>query len=490
MKQPIGSCASNTTWTTWNSINWKKVTRAVKSLQARIVKAVKEKHFHKVKALILLLSHSFYAKLLAILRVTSNKGCKTCGVDNILWNTPLRKWKAIEQLNIKGYKAKPLKRKSIPKKNGKLRHLGIPTIRDRAIQALYKLALEPIAESMADPNSYGFRPNRSCADAIAQCHNVLCKRNSAVWILEGDIKGCFDNISHKWILQNISLSKKLLYQWLKAGYLDKKQWFPTKAGTPQGGVISTTIANMVLDGLEEVINRHARHRPKSNPFKINFVRYADDFVVTSGNREYLEREIKPLICKFLADRGLELSIEKTVITHIQQGFDFLGFNIRKYGHKCLTKPKKDAVKSIYASIRECVNDHKAVTQYELIRMISSKIIGWANFFRHSCAKKTFARLDNKVFKLLWKWAKRRHPKKGKHWVKARYFKNKGNRQWVFVETGKKKSRELPLFDATKIIRHTKIKCLSNPYDKEWKDYFKERDSKRFAEYRSIRKSVS
>jgi RNA-directed DNA polymerase len=238
MKQPIGSCASNTTWTTWNSIKWKKGTRAVKSLQARIVKAVKEKHFHKVKALIHLLSHSFYAKLLAILRVTSNKGCKTCGVDNILWNTPLRKWKAIEQLNIKGYKAKPLKRKSIPKKNGKLRHLGIPTIRDRAIQALYKLALEPIAESMADPNSYGFRPNRSCADAIAQCHNVLCKRNSAVWILEGDIKGCFDNISHKWILQNIPLSKKLLYQWLKAGYLDKKQWFPTKAGTPQGGVMT------------------------------------------------------------------------------------------------------------------------------------------------------------------------------------------------------------------------------------------------------------
>jgi RNA-directed DNA polymerase len=198
---------------------------------------------------------------LAILRVTTNKGSKTCGVDKILWNTPLRKWKAIEQLSIKGYKAKPLKRKSIPKKDGKLRHLGIPTIRDRAIQALFKLGLEPIAETTADPNSYGFRPKRSCADAIVQCHNVLCQRKSAVWILEADIKGCFDNISHQWILQHIPLNKKVLNQWLKAGYMERRHWFPTERGTPQGGIISPIIANMVLDGLEEVINLHAHHKP-------------------------------------------------------------------------------------------------------------------------------------------------------------------------------------------------------------------------------------
>ncbi len=312
-------CASETKWTTWDSINWNKVTRAVKSLQARIVKAVKAKHFHKAKALLLLLTRSFYGKLLAILRVTTNKGSRTCGVDKVLWDTPQRKWKAIEQLSIKGYKAKPLKRKSIPKKNGKLRHLGIPTIRDRAMQALFKLGLEPIAETTADPNSYGFRPKRSCADAIVQCHNVLCQRKSAEWILEADIKGCFDNISHQWILQHIPLNKKVLTQWLKAGYMDKKHWFPTESGTPQGGIISPIIANMVLDGLEEIINRHAHHRPNSNPYKINFVRYADDFVVTSSNSEYLEGEIKPLISKFLADRGLKLSEEKTRITHIQKG---------------------------------------------------------------------------------------------------------------------------------------------------------------------------
>lgn len=383
-------CASETIWTTWDSINWDKVARAVKSLQARIVKAVKAKHFHKAKALLLLLTRSFYGKLLAILRVTTNKGSRTCGVDKILWNTPQRKWKAIEQLSIKGYKAKPLKRKSIPKKNGKLRHLGIPTIRDRAIQALFKLGLEPIAETTADPNSYGFRPKRSCADAIVQCHNVLCQRKSAEWILEADIKGCFDNISHQWILQHIPLNKK-----------------------------------------------HSE--------------------------------------------------EKTKITHVQKGFDFLGFNVRKYKQKCLTKPNKDSVKSIFTSINKCVTDHKAVSQKELIRMITPKIRGWANFFRHSAAKQTFSLMDNKVFKLLWKWAKRRHPNKCDHWVKAKYFKTKGNRHWVFSATDKKQTCELPLFDATKIIRHTKIKNLSNPYDKEWEGYFRERTKRRLKKHQNISK---
>ena len=234
MSPVTAGCASETKWTNWHSINWKKVRRGVKSLQRRIVKAVETKHFHKAKVLLFLLARSFYGKLLAILRVTTNQGSKTCGVDNVLWNTPARQWKAIEQLSMKGYKAEPLKRKSIPKKNGKLRHLGIPTMRDRAVQAMFKSGLEPIAETTADLNSYGFRPKRSCADAIEQCHNILSRRNSAEWIFEADIKGCFDNISHDWILKHIPLNKKVLDQWLKSGYIDNKNWFPTESGTPQG----------------------------------------------------------------------------------------------------------------------------------------------------------------------------------------------------------------------------------------------------------------
>lgn len=488
----ISGCASKTTWTHWHSINWKKVSRSVKSLQMRIVKAVKAKHFHKAKALFHLLTRSFYGKLLAILRVSTNKGSRTCGVDKVLWDTPHRRWKAIEQFTIKGYKAKPLKRKSIPKKNGKLRHLGIPTIRDRAIQALFKLGLEPIAETTADPNSYGFRPKRSCADAIEQCHNVLGKRSSAEWIFEADIKGCFDNISHEWILKHIPVNKKVLKQWLKAGYIDHKTWFPTESGTPQGGIISPTIANMVLDGLEKEIIQKAcpvqyRNGRRHNPLKVHFVRYADDFVVTCADRDCLEKEIKPLVSKFLAQRGLELSQEKSKITHINEGFDFLGFNIRKYKGKCLTKPKKDSVKSIYSSIRECVINSKSANQKELILRIKPKITGWTNFFRHAASKRTFALMDDKMFRLLWRWAKRRHPNKSLHWIKAKYFKKVDKRQWVFMATDNKRQIELPRFDATKIIRHVKIKVLANPYDKDWQGYFEERRKRQFVPRRNISK---
>jgi RNA-directed DNA polymerase len=490
-QSPNDRCASATI-VSWSSINWKTIERDVKSLQTRIVKAVIAKHFNKAKALVHLITHSFYGKLLAILRVTTNKGSRTCGVDNVLWDTNLSKQQAVEQLSIKGYKSKPLKRKTILKKNGKPRHLGIPTMRDRAMQALFKLALEPIAETTADPNSYGFRPKRSCADAIEQCHNALCKRNSAEWIYEADITGCFDNIAHQWILQHIPLNKKVLQQWLKAGYIDRKTWYPTESGTPQGGIISPTIANMVLDGLEKAIRQKAcptqyRNGKHPNPLKVHFVRYADDFVVTCSNRDYLENEIKPLISKFLAERGLELSPEKSKITHINKGFDFLGFNVRKYKGKCLTKPKKDSVKSIYTSIRDCVTSHKTATQKRLIQVIKPKIKGWANFFRHAASKRTFALLDDKVFKLLWKWAKRRHPNKGRHWIKMKYFHSRGNSHWVFATTDKSKQNVLPRFDATRIIRHTKIKSHSNPYDKNWDAYFEERAKQRIAKKGNISK---
>jgi RNA-directed DNA polymerase len=495
MSSAQAGCASKTRWTDWHSINWKKVRNGVKSLQRRIVKAVETKHFHKAKVLVHLLVRSFYGKLLAILRVTTNQGSKTCGVDNILWNTPAKRWKAIEQLSVRRYKAEPLKRKSIPKKNGKLRHLGIPTMKDRAIQALYKSALEPIAETTADLNSYGFRPRRSCADAIEQCFNVLANRNSAEWIFEADIKGCFDNISHEWIMQYIPLSEKVLTQWLRCGYIDNKNWFPTESGTPQGGIISPVIANMVLDGLEKVIlfkacPKHYDNGRRNNPQKVNFIRYADDFIVSCANREYLEREIKPLIREFLASRGLELSEEKSKITHINEGFDFLGFNIRKYNGKCLIKPSKKSVIGIYQSIRESITNNKAVTQETLICLLSPKIIGWANFFRHVVSKRTFAVLDGKLFLLLWKWAKRKHPNKSSYWIKNHYFVSKGNQNWAFASTGNKKQIVLPRFDATKIVRHTKIINHSNPFNSKWDNYFAERGRKRLVKLKNSSKLVN
>src|SRR6266566_2337617 len=224
--------------TDWHAIDWRAVNTNVRRLQARIVKATKEKRWGKVKALQRLLTHSFSGKALAVRRVTENQGKNTPGVDKITWNTPQKKINAVYSLRQRGYHPQPLRRIYIPKKNGKKRPLGIPVMKCRAMQALYLLALEPVAETTADPNSYGFRPQRSTADAIEQCFTALGKARSPQWILEGDIKGCFDAISHAWLLAHIPMDKTMLKKWLKAGYMEKHVLYPTEEGTPQGGIIT------------------------------------------------------------------------------------------------------------------------------------------------------------------------------------------------------------------------------------------------------------
>ena len=261
-----------------------------------IVKAQQEGHYSKVKTLQWLLTHSFYAKALAVKRVTSNRGKNTAGVDHELWLTPEAKFKAISKLKRRGYRPQPLKRVYIPKKNGKLRPLSIPTMTDRAMQTLYKFALEPLAETYGDLNSYGFRIGRSTHDAIEQCFTDLNKGKSPQWILEGDIKGCFDHISHEWLMENIPMETQVLQKWLKCGYVDTKQLFPTEEGTPQGGAISPTLMNMTLDGLERLLKERLPTRKKVNGKthfnKMNFVRYADDFIVTGESPEFLREEVQ------------------------------------------------------------------------------------------------------------------------------------------------------------------------------------------------------
>jgi RNA-directed DNA polymerase len=291
---------------TWTGINWAEVQRQVSRLQIRIVKAIQSGRHNKAKALQWLLTHSFSGKALAVRRVTENNGKNTAGVDNVTWKTPAAKTNAIASLKRRGYSPLPLRRVFIPKKNGKTRPLGIPAMKCRAMQALYLLALEPIAETTSDPNSYGFRPERSTADAGGQCFISLAKKASAEWVLEADIKGCFDTISHDWMLANIPTDKAILKKWLKAGYVYQNELFPTDAGTPQGGIISPVAANMTLDGLEAMLaEKFPRPKRTEKGLKINMVRYADDFIITGCSRELLELEVKPAVVEFLAERGLD-----------------------------------------------------------------------------------------------------------------------------------------------------------------------------------------
>lgn len=471
--------------TQWSQIDWYHCRREVRKLQVRIVKAVKESRWHKVKALQWLLTHSFSAKALAVKRVTENEGKRTAGVDRKKWTTLNSKWNGILSLKRRGYQASPLRRIYIPKSHGKdkRRALSIPTMKDRAMQALYLQALEPIAETTADPNSYGFRPKRSTADALEKSFNILSKKTSVRWVLEADIKGCFDNIDHDWLLEHIPTDSRLLAQWLKAGFIESHTLFPMKSGTPQGGIISPILANMALDGLETQLKQtFSASQRKRRRTKLHMVRYADDFIVTGYSREFLEKEVKPQIETFLAERGLKLSINKTRIIHVEEGFDFLGFSIRRYSNKLLTKPSRKSIKSLLDKIRGIIKSHPTAKSLNLIRLLNPVIIGWSNYYRHTVAKVVFKNVDHAIWISLWRWAKRRHPKKRVQWIKDKYFKQVGHRHWVFAACDENAATGLiKLVNAsdTKIRRHIRIQQKANPFDPEWDEYFTKRHFHKF-----------
>jgi RNA-directed DNA polymerase len=470
----------------WNSIDWDLVESKVRSVQVRIVKAKKAGKHRKVKSLQWILAHSVYAKLLAVKRVTGNKGKNTPGVDGIVWSKPTDKWNAALSLTRKGYKVCPLRRVYIPKSNGKMRPLGIPTIKDRAMQALYLLALDPVAETTADINSYGFRPERCCADAIEQCFNVLNGKRSAPWILEADIKGCFDNISHQWLLDNIPMDRKILKQWLKSGFIEKKDFFATTAGTPQGGIISPVLANLALDGLEHSIDKvcgikrtNGRKNSIGQKLKISFIRYADDFIVTSEDKSTLEEVVLPNVVTFLSERGLQIQTEKTKITHINEGFDFLGQNVKKYNGKLLIKPSKKSTKAIKRKVFHIIKNCNGIPAEDLIYQLNPVLRGWANYHRFVVSKRVFSNIDSDIYKALWRWAIRRHShNKNYHWIKQKYFKSIGNRNWVFCAKSGKNTVKLFKMESIPIKRFIKIRNGANPYDPDWSDYFNSRNLNR------------
>ena len=471
----------------WHTLDWPQVHETVRRLQARIVKATLAGRWGKVKALQRLLTHSFSAKALAVKRVTENHGKRTPGIDGQTWSTPQQKSQALQRLRQRGYRPQPLRRLYIPKSNGKKRPLSIATMQDRAMQAVYLLALDPIAETTADPNSYGFRKQRSTADAIEQCFTILARATGPQYILDADIAACFDRISHEWLLAHIPMDKDLLRKWLRAGYLERHVFHPTEDGVPQGSIIGPVLANLTLDGLEARLRtQYARHgsyeRGVPAP-KVHLIRYADDIAITGPSPEELATQVKPLVEEFLRERGLTLSEEKTRIVHIEEGFDFLGQNIRKYRNgrqrKLFIKPARKNIQALLDKVRRIVRDNKQATAGNLILQLNPVLRGWAQYHQHVVSKDTYRKVDHALFQLLWQWAKRRHPSKARRWVRQKYFQTVADRSWVFMGAvsgvgGKSQRVQLLYTTDVPIKRHVKIKGAANPYDPAWESYFEKR----------------
>ena len=479
-KETLTGALSTKADRSWSTLSWDQIKASVFRLQVRIAKAERLGRKGRVKALQRLLTASFSGKCLAVKRVTSSAGAKTPGIDNVIWRTDLQKIKAVKSLKRKGYKPQPLRRIYILKKSGKgQRPLSIPTLKCRAMQALYLLALEPIVEERADPNAYGFRIKRSTHDAIDQCFKALGKAKSATFVLEGDISDCFGQISHDWLLGNIPMDKIILRKFLKAGFMEKGHLKPTTKGTPQGSVISPALTVLTLVGLEDNIRPTSDRQRKRK--KINIVSFADDFIITAASAELLQNEVMPKLVEFLKTVGLELSTEKTKITPIEEGFYFLGFNIRKYKNgRVFTKPSKDNIQRFLKEIKGLIRKGVALPTDKLIYALNEKITGWTNYYRSVVSSKVFAGVDHELFHALKRWALKRHARKGIKWIMNHYWKSHKGDNWRFYslikdKDGNKKTILLKRAKDTKIRRHIKIVAKANPFNPIYKEYFVNRE---------------
>lgn len=489
----------------WKNIDWKKVQNRINRCQRRIYKASKENNSDKVIFLQRIIINSLDAKLLAVRRVTTeNKGKKTAGIDNLTYNTDDKKMQLVRQLKVDG-NASPIKRIFIPKPGkSEKRPLGIPIILDRAKQYLVLLALEPQWEAKFEPNSYGFRPGRNCHDAVVSIFGHLRlgsnKPNFRKFVLEADIKGCFDNINHQYLLNKLNTIPQIETQvkaWLKAGIIDSKinstgtQPLPNEIGTPQGGIISPFLANVALHGIEQHLKDWISTKPSHTDKPMNkrdkmkaltVIRYADDFVVIHPNLNYLIEAKQQVSIWLKQSSGLELNENKTKIVCSTEGFSFLGFrfiNIKRYNRmRIKIYPDHRSIENITKKIGHILRNNRALAAYDLIKTLRPIVIGWCNYYAICECSETFKKLDHLIYLMLRSWVFRRDRKNNRHHIKEKYFPTGNqyiyrgkiyNNNWVFVGTKKLANKNtdtnfLPLFSWTESQTHIKIRSDASIYD--------------------------
>ena len=471
----------------WPTIDWNADRRIVRNLRHRIYRASREGNHRKVRSLQRLMLKCRANRETSIRQVTQvNAGRDTPGIDKVIVKTPEARTRLMVELSTyEPWKARPVRRVYIPKANGKLRPLGIPTILDRCMQAVVKNALEPEWEARFEPCSYGFRPGRSCHDAIQRIYCIVNPRHRKHWVVDADITGAFDNIQHQTIQDALNRfpAKGLVKEWLKAGLLEKERFERTEMGTPQGGVISPLLMNIALHGMEAAVGISYRKNgegKKTVRGQRALVRYADDFVIFTETEEdaYTARQD---MAEWLQERGLTLSDEKTKVCHMREGFDFLGFNIRHYpdastktGFKLFIKPSKKSVQNFTHRLKQ---EWKALAGHNVdtvVKRLTPILRGWAAYYRHGVSKDTFSKVDNVVFHRIVRWCRKTHPSKPWKWIKRTYFRTIRGDHWIFG----KAPAALPKMMWTPIVRHILVKHDASPDDGSLKEYWEWRARKR------------
>jgi RNA-directed DNA polymerase len=471
----------------WDAIDWRHHERAVRRLRGRIFTAAKSGDLARVRNLQKMMLRSWSNTLVAVRRVTQvNAGRATAGIDGqvaLTGEARMSLARRVQAVNLRAWKPRPVRRVHIPKgSSDKLRPLGIPVLADRVLQARVSSALEPEWEARFEPRSYGFRPGRSCQDAIAAlftvCHGAGARR---LWILDADLSRAFDKIDHDFLLKQLGTfpARDMIAGWLKAGVLEAGKGFaPTEEGTPQGGNLSPCLLNVALHGLEDAAG--VRYRPNGwvRPGSPVLVRYADDFAACCHSRQQAER-VRENLEQRLEPRGLSFNEDKTRIVHLSEGFDFLGFTLRRFGPKLIIKPGKAAVSRVKRKLSDEMRRLRGTNAAAVLGAIAPVVRGWASYYRGVVSKKTFSNLDSHVFVLTYKWARWTHPRKGRRWVVGRYFgRFNPARQdrWVFGD--RDSGRYLLKFAWTKIERHVMVQGTASPDDPALADYWADRRRKR------------